>query len=91
MQIGWFAWGYDRFIPWKDALEEYVRSSYVWRVGRFWKARLKQLARAQWRLWRPAVRRLRDAARAAAKRMAEQIRRLVQEIRARRAAQRKAQ
>ncbi len=91
MQIGWFAWLYDRFIPWKDALEEYVRSSYVWRVGRVWKARARRLARAQWRLWRPAVLRLRDAARAARRRMVEQIRRLVQAIRARRAAQRRAQ
>src|SRR5262245_28441438 len=46
MQIGWFAWLYERFIPWKDALEDYVRSSYVWRVGRVWKARLRRLAEA---------------------------------------------
>src|SRR5215475_13286024 len=66
MQIGWFAWAYDRFIPWKDALEEYVRGSYVWRVGRVWKARLKKLAQVQWRLWRPALVRLREAAQASA-------------------------
>jgi hypothetical protein len=88
MQIGWFAWLYDRFIPWKDALEEYVRSSYVWRVGRFWTARLRKLARAQWRLWRPAALRLRNATGAAAQRLWAQVRRLVYEIRARRAASR---
>src|SRR5262245_25044852 len=70
MQIGWFAWAYDQFIPWKDALEDYVRSSYVWRVGRVWKERVKRAAAAQWRLMRPAVLRLREAARAAGARLA---------------------
>jgi hypothetical protein len=83
MQIGWFAWGYDRFIPWKNALEDYVRSSYIWRVGRIWKERIKRAAAAQWRLMRPAVLRLRETARAAAVRLAGQTRRLVREIRAR--------
>jgi hypothetical protein len=91
MQIGWFAWLYDWFIPWKDALEEYVRSSYVWRVGRLWSARLRRLARVQWRLWRPTVLRLRDAARAAVRRLGAQGRRLVQALRARWAAQRRTQ
>ena len=63
MQIAWFAWAYDRFIPWKDALEAYVRASYVWRVGRVWKARAKRAAAAQWRLMRPAVLRWREAGR----------------------------
>jgi len=91
MQIGWLAWTYDRFIPWKDALEEYVRSSYVWRVGRFWAARLRKVARAQWRLWRPAILRLRDAARAAAVRLGEQLHRRAQDIRQRLTTQRRAQ
>lgn len=86
MQIAWFAWAYDRFIPWKNALEEYVRSSYVWRVGRVWKERVKRAAAAQWRLMRPAVLRLREAARVAAARLAERARRLIQEIRERWAA-----
>jgi hypothetical protein len=86
LQIGWFAWLYDRFIPWKDALEEYVRASYVWRVARVWKARLRKLALAQWRLWRPALLRLREAARAAVRRLWAQVRRLAQELRARWAA-----
>jgi hypothetical protein len=70
MQIAWFAWAFDRFIPWKDALEDYVRSSYVWRVTRIWKTRVKRAAMAEWREWRPAVRqaiaRTRDAAALAA-------------------------
>src|SRR5512145_491487 len=83
LQIGWFAWLYDRFIPWKDALEDYVRASYPWRVGRVWKARLRRMARAQWRRWRPPMLEMRDAARAAARRLAAEIRRLVRDIRAR--------
>ena len=86
MQIGWFAWLYERFMPWKEALAEYVRASYVWRVGRVWKERSKRLAAAQWRLWRPGIVRLRDRGRAAAERVAEQLRRLAQQLRARWAA-----
>jgi hypothetical protein len=86
MQIGWFAWGYDRFIPWKNALEAYVRASYVWRVGRVWKERAKRMAAAQWRLWRPMLMGLRDAARLAAARLGEQARRAMREVRARWAA-----
>jgi hypothetical protein len=83
MQIGWFAWGYERFIPWKDALEEYVRSSYVWRVGRVWKERAKRAAAAQWRLIRPAVLRLQEAGRLAMARVAAEVRHFVRAIRAR--------
>src|SRR5262245_26354954 len=83
MQIGWFAWGYEAFIPWKHALEPYVRSSYVWRVARGWKAQAKRAAAAQWQRLRPAVLHLREAAGAAAARLAGRVRRLVREIRAR--------
>jgi hypothetical protein len=65
MQIGWFAWGYDRFIPWKNALESYVRSSTVWRVGRVWKVRAKRAAAVQWQRMRPALLHLREAGRLA--------------------------
>jgi hypothetical protein len=88
MQIEWFAWLYDRFMPWKEALVDYVRSSYVWRVGRVWKERARRMARAQWRRWRPTMLEMRDAARAAGRRIAAEIRRLAREIRTRRAAQR---
>jgi hypothetical protein len=86
MQIGWFAWAYDRFIPWKNALEAYVRSSYVWRVARIRKERAKRLVAAQWRLLRPAVLRLGEAGRLAGARLAERMRRLTREIKARWAA-----
>jgi hypothetical protein len=86
MQIEWFAWAYERFIPWKDALEDYVRSSYVWRAGRIWKERVKRTAAAQWRVMRPAVLRLREAARLAGAQLARQARRLGRGIKARWAA-----
>jgi hypothetical protein len=86
MQIGWFAWAYERFIPWKNALEAYVRDSYVWRAARLWKERVRRAAAVQWRLWRPVVLRLRQAARLAAARLAERMRAAVREIRARWAA-----
>jgi hypothetical protein len=86
MQIGWFAWAYEVFIPWKNALEDYVRSSYIWRAGRISKERAKRVLAAQWRLMRPAVLRLRETARAAATRLADRLRRLAREIRARWAA-----
>ncbi|HEY1245858.1 MAG TPA: hypothetical protein VGF29_13615 [Hyphomicrobiaceae bacterium] len=83
MQIAWFAWAYDRFMPWKNALEDYVRSSYVWRVARMWKERARRAAAAQWRLLRPVVLRLGDAAGLAAAWAVEQARRLGREIKAR--------
>jgi hypothetical protein len=86
MQIGWFAWAYERFIPWKNALEAYVRSSYVWRVARVWKAQVKRAAAVQWQRMRPALLRLREGARAAVARLAADARRLGREIKARWAA-----
>jgi hypothetical protein len=86
MRIPWFAWGYDLFIPWKNALEAYVRASTVWRVGRVWKARAKRIAAAQWQRLRPVLLRWREAARAAVSRWRAQARRLAQEIKARWAA-----
>jgi hypothetical protein len=86
MRIAWFAWGYNRFMPWKEALEAYVRSSYVWRVGRVLKARAKRAAAAQWQRLRPAVLRWREAARATVARLRDQARRLGREIKARWAA-----
>jgi hypothetical protein len=68
MQIGWFAWGYDAIVPWKDALVERVRASWVWRAGRFWKERTRRIVAARWRIWRPSVLRLRAAMLSAARR-----------------------
>jgi hypothetical protein len=76
MKIAWFAEAYRRFMPWKDSIEGYVRESYVWRMGRLWKARAKRLAAVQWQRLRPAVLRLRAAAHAAAARLAAEARRL---------------
>jgi hypothetical protein len=83
MRIGWFAWGYERFMPWKEALEAYVRSSYVWRVGRVWKARAKRVAAVQWQRLRPVVVRVREAARVGLARLGLQMRRAARELRSR--------
>ncbi len=83
MQIGWFAWCYERFMPWKEALVENVRSSWVWRVGRLWKERAKRAGLGQWRSWRPALLQLRSMLLAAAGRLGVQIRRLAEAIRQR--------
>ncbi len=42
MQMGWFAWGYETVMPWKDALVERVRASTVWRLGRVIKERARR-------------------------------------------------
>ena len=86
MQIGWFAWAYDTIMPWKEALVERVRASWVWRVSRVWKERAKRAATAQARAWRPAWLQLKVVVIAASRRLGAQLRRLGQEIRARWAA-----
>ena len=86
MQIGWFAWVYEAIMPWKEALVDRVRSSWLWRVSRLWKERGKRIVAAQWRAWRPAVLRMRTKAAAAAAQFEPQFRRIVQDIRARLAA-----
>ncbi|MBX9588584.1 MAG: hypothetical protein K2X43_04715 [Hyphomonadaceae bacterium] len=86
MQIGWFAWAYDTIMPWKEALVERVRASWVWRAGRVWKERVKRTVSAQWRAWRPAMLRLRATLAAATGRLRRQGRRLIANIRGRRAA-----
>ena len=75
MQIGWFAWGYDTLMPWKEALVERVRASTVWRMGRVIKERVRRALLIQWRTWRPTVIELRAAIRAAATRLRIQARR----------------
>ena len=69
MQIGWFAWGFDIVMPWKEALVERVRGSTVWRMGRVIKERARRALLIQWRTWRPTLIELRAAARAAAIRL----------------------
>jgi hypothetical protein len=59
MEIGWFAYLYNVLIPWKDALFAYIRTTWVWRYGRFIKAASKAaLARAFGRM-RPRLAALR--------------------------------
>jgi len=55
MQIGWFAWGHDTLMPWKEALTARVRSSWVWRVGRVLKQRAKRAIAVQLHRWQPAI------------------------------------
>ncbi|HEX5997818.1 MAG TPA: hypothetical protein VFZ16_00230 [Hyphomicrobiaceae bacterium] len=86
MRIAWFAWGYERFIPWKTALEEYVRASTVWRIGRLWKVRIKRIAAVQLQRLRPVLVRLRQAAGAAVVRLTAQARQIGRALKARWAA-----
>jgi len=76
MQIGWFAWGYDTLMPWKEALVERVRASTVWRLGRLIKERTRRAIVMRWRSWSPTLRELRGATRAAATRLMIQVRRM---------------
>ncbi|HEY7083629.1 MAG TPA: hypothetical protein VH519_02345 [Hyphomicrobiaceae bacterium] len=55
MQIGWFAWGHDTLMPWKEALTARVRSSWVWREGRLLKQRAKRTIAAEARRWQPTI------------------------------------
>ncbi|WP_072392613.1 hypothetical protein [Hyphomicrobium sp. CS1GBMeth3] len=51
MQIGWFRTAYDIIMPWKEALFEWIRASWVWRYGRMLKTRVRiEIARAWMRL-----------------------------------------
>lgn len=53
MQISWFVRAYDWFVPWKDALFEQIRASWVWRYGRIVKARALQHLKRNWTTIRP--------------------------------------
>lgn len=83
MQIGWFAWAYDTIMPWKEALTDYVRGSWAWRVGRFWKERARRTLLAHWRRWRPTLLEMRAAAAAAAARLRSTAAAISRQIRAR--------
>lgn len=83
MQIGWFAWGYDRVMPWKDALVDHVRASWPWRVGRIWKERAKRVVLVQLRRVQPGLAQLKAGLMPALIQARETGRRLLQAIRAR--------
>ncbi len=83
MQIGWFAWGHDTMVPWKDALVARVHAAWAWRVARVMKERVRRMAAVQARRWRPTLLGLRALMRIAAERLRTRGRRLLREIRAR--------
>jgi len=55
MRIAWFAWGYDLFVPWKDALFARIRQTWAWRYGRVVKGRVKKSAAAAWARAKPGI------------------------------------
>lgn len=55
MQIGWFKAAYDAFVPWQEALFEWIRGSMVWRYGRVVKWRVRNLMRRAWANIRPQI------------------------------------
>jgi hypothetical protein len=83
MQIAWFAWCYDRFMPWKEKLVERVRGTWVWRIGRLWKERAKKAGAVQWRAYGPTLLHLASMLRAAASGLGVLVRRAAEAIKAR--------
>ena len=55
MRIAWFAWSYDLFVPWKDALFARIRETWAWRYGRVVKVRVKKAAAAAWERAKPGI------------------------------------
>lgn len=55
MQIGWFAWAYGVFMPWKEAIFARIRASWAWRYGRMVKTRVKLELKQAWARWRPRL------------------------------------
>ncbi len=58
MEIAWFKAGYERFMPWKDAMFAHIRASAVWRTGRAVRVAVKRWANRTWIAWRPQRERL---------------------------------
>jgi hypothetical protein len=83
MQIGWFAWGYDTAMPWKDALTAQVRASWAWRAGRVWKERVRRAVGAEARRWQPTIVALKPVLAAAADKVRVRGRELVRLIKER--------
>jgi hypothetical protein len=55
MRIAWFAWGYNLFVPWRDAVFVKIRATWAWRYGRIVKARAKKTAAAAWVRLKPGI------------------------------------
>ncbi len=83
MQIGWFAWGYDIVMPWKEALVDMVHNSWTWRVARVWKERTRRILRRQWLRMRPTMIEIQRTLQRTAARLRVQGQRLVRAARAR--------
>lgn len=84
MAIGWFAWVYERVMPWKEHLTEMVRTSYVWRTGRVLKERARRALRPLWLAMKPELLALAQRARGAAQRLLARVRAVAQALRSRR-------
>lgn len=74
MSIGWFAWGYETLMPWKEALVAKVRSSMVWRMARALRRRAMRALRGWWESVEPRVRIWGVRARALGRRALSRIR-----------------
>jgi hypothetical protein len=61
MRIWWFARLYDMVVPWKKALLEWVRETWVWRYSRIVKARLTRRLERLRELWGPIIAAIRSA------------------------------
>lgn len=55
MQLSWFAWAYNWFMPWKDHLFGIIRASWVWRYGRMVKTRVLHVTRRAWAEIKPQM------------------------------------
>lgn len=51
MEIAWFKRAYDLFVPWQEALFDWIRASWIWRYGRV----LKWRVRRAWLALRPSL------------------------------------
>lgn len=48
MEIGWFARGYNQFIPWKERMFAQIRASSAWRNGRIARVEVKRTLNRTW-------------------------------------------
>lgn len=55
MQIGWFASIYNFIMPWKDALFNRIRASWVWRYARMLKTRARLELKQAWLHLKPVA------------------------------------
>lgn len=58
LRIGWVAALYNTIVPWQEAMFAYLRATWVWRMGRVVKWRVRRLAALLWRRskgWRQAA------------------------------------